>query len=458
MSASPASSGHGGARLPTPGTLPLPSISTTKGQAHSLPVPSYSPAVSPQRRLLQQEERRSSSPAARGMSPRQKQLIDEQQQRQRELTEPGAQRLPSRPPAAPKQHSRRKSSSKKKNDQAAMEHVSSAGVGAALKAQNLNKFFEMAMTFGEEARNSSGSYVTSFPFEAAKHGVGLYGLQFQSALESAPKEMRTTTGFRPSMDDNVEVDDTSDSDDEGVMPFTRRRKKLIRKMKAKNRWKKASNQRQWDAHLQLKKHKSGGADMFAQLARKKMEEALEEKRRKLAAQLKAQMEEKKRLLRLAQTGRENATIAARKVLAQLYRLGGVDVRAAFRDFDRDNSELLEMDEFIGILRTQAKISKAQLSDEQLQCVFHAVDTDQSGSVDIEEFTAWVNREMEAASSPEKEKALREKMKAEMDAELKLLAEKLEQQARADQLRQLEQHRKEQGKLVGTGCMLWPTVV
>ena len=52
-------------------------------------------------------------------------------------------------------------------------------------------------------------------------------------------------GFRPSMDDNVEVDDTSDSDDEGVMPFTRRRKKLIRKMKAKNRWKKASNQRQW---------------------------------------------------------------------------------------------------------------------------------------------------------------------------------------------------------------------
>ena len=46
----------------------------------------------------------------------------------------------------------------------------------------------------EEARNSSGSYVTSFPFEAAKHGVGLYGLQFQSALESAPKEMRTTTG------------------------------------------------------------------------------------------------------------------------------------------------------------------------------------------------------------------------------------------------------------------------
>ena len=46
---------------------------------------------------------------------------------------------------------------------------------------------------------------------------------------------------------------------------------------------------QQDAHLQLKKHKSGGADMFAQLARKKMEEALEEKRRKLAAQLKAQM-------------------------------------------------------------------------------------------------------------------------------------------------------------------------
>lgn len=43
------------------------------------------------------------------------------------------------------------------------------------------------------------------------------------------------------------------------------------------------------------------------------------------------------------------------------------------------------------------------------------------------------------------------LQAEMDEELRLLAEKLEQQARADQLRQLEQQRKEQGKLVSEPC-------
>jgi len=63
-----------------------------------------------------------------------------------------------------------------------------------------------------------------------------------------------------------------------------------------------------------------------------------------------------------------------------------------------------------VLRTQAKISKKMLSDDQLKCVFHAVDTDQSGEVDLEEFTTWVNREMEAAQDPDKEKALREKMR------------------------------------------------
>ena len=78
-------------------------------------------------------------------------------------------------------------------------------------------------------------------------------------------------------------------------------------------------------------------------------------------------EEKKRLLRLAQTGRENATIAARKVLAQLYRLGGVDVRAAFRDFDRDNSELLEM--YVVFEPPNAGLNFSQLGGWNLAIVF-----------------------------------------------------------------------------------------
>ena len=35
---------------------------------------------------------------------------------------------------------------------------------------------------------------------------------------------------------------------------------------------------------------------------------------------------------------------------QLYRLGGVDVEAAFRDFDRDNSQMLDMEEFLIVSR------------------------------------------------------------------------------------------------------------
>ena len=95
---------------------------------------------------------------------------------------------------------------------------------------------------------------------------------------------------------------------------------------------------------------------------------------------------------------------------QLYRLGGVDIEKAFKNFDHDNSNALEMDEFLLVLRMHAKISTREISDEQLKCVFHAVDTDHSGTIDIDEFTSWVAREMEEAMAPpEAEEALRLKL-------------------------------------------------
>ena len=63
---------------------------------------------------------------------------------------------------------------------------------------------------------------------------------------------------------------------------------------------------------------------------------------------------------------------------------------------------------------QAKISKREISDKDLKCIFHAVDTDQSGEVDLKEFSVWVNREMgevKRPSSPQNEERLLQDMQA-----------------------------------------------
>ena len=65
------------------------------------------------------------------------------------------------------------------------------------------------------------------------------------------------------------------------------------------------------------------------------------KRNRLMLKLKAEIDAKRKRFQQAQLGRRNAVIAARKVLSQLYRLGGVDIAQAFKDFDADNSEELD---------------------------------------------------------------------------------------------------------------------
>lgn len=46
---------------------------------------------------------------------------------------------------------------------------------------------------------------------------------------------------------------------------------------------------------------------------------------------------------------------------------------------------IRRDEFMNVLRMHAKISTKQLTEQDLKCVFHAVDTDHSGEIDFKEF-------------------------------------------------------------------------
>ena len=64
------------------------------------------------------------------------------------------------------------------------------------------------------------------------------------------------------------------------------------------------------------KPNNAAAEIFAKIAREKMAEALRNKRQKLQDRLRKEIADKTRRLRLAQIGRANATIAARRVLAQ----------------------------------------------------------------------------------------------------------------------------------------------
>lgn len=73
-----------------------------------------------------------------------------------------------------------------------------------------------------------------------------------------------------------------------------------------------------------------------------MQACLEHQRRELYAKMQKELEVQRRRMQLAQAGEANAMMAARKVLSQLYRLGGVDIEAAFHNFDHDNSGILDM--------------------------------------------------------------------------------------------------------------------
>ena len=66
---------------------------------------------------------------------------------------------------------------------------------AALRGENLNKYFDMAMSYHGPG-TPMGAYVSSFPFGHSQHGVGLYSHEFQATVDTAPKYLQTATGAK----------------------------------------------------------------------------------------------------------------------------------------------------------------------------------------------------------------------------------------------------------------------
>ena len=78
-----------------------------------------------------------------------------------------------------------------------------------------------------------------------------------------------------------------------------------------------------------------------------------------------------------------------KLTAAAYREGSVDWNRLFKNCDRDNSGTVEFDEFIQLLRSDAKVSKRMFPDGDVRALFDAIDQDGSGKIDSREFLSWV---------------------------------------------------------------------
>ena len=74
-----------------------------------------------------------------------------------------------------------------------------------------------------------------------------------------------------------------------------------------------------------------------------------------------------------------------KFRASSYKQGGQDWTALFRHYDRDNSGGLDFDEFRRACRKDARIRKADVSDEELTEMFEHVDGDGGGTIGLAEF-------------------------------------------------------------------------
>ena len=77
------------------------------------------------------------------------------------------------------------------------------------------------------------------------------------------------------------------------------------------------------------------------------------------------------------------------------RAGGLNFPKLFRYYDRDNSGLINVKEFISLMRRDAKLTPNQMDDDQLASIFQcSVDADDSGEVSFNEFVEWVQRDQE----------------------------------------------------------------
>ena len=78
-----------------------------------------------------------------------------------------------------------------------------------------------------------------------------------------------------------------------------------------------------------------------------------------------------------------------KLRAAAYTIGGINWYKLFKHYDRDNSGALDYDEFRRAVRRDAKLTVSQLPDSDLRWLFRQIDVDGGGSVEIEEFTNYL---------------------------------------------------------------------
>lgn len=77
--------------------------------------------------------------------------------------------------------------------------------------------------------------------------------------------------------------------------------------------------------------------------------------------------------------------------AAAYTKGGIKLRKLFHHIDKDNSGILERNEFVQGVRRNGlvKDGKRAMPDSRLYSFFDAIDTDKSGTISVDEFVAFV---------------------------------------------------------------------
>jgi len=71
------------------------------------------------------------------------------------------------------------------------------------------------------------------------------------------------------------------------------------------------------------------------------------------------------------------------------RYSAQDPAGLFRQFDKDNSGQLDLEEFTTAVRKGGALSRKDVSDVELRKLFRAIDIDRDGSIGIDEFTSFV---------------------------------------------------------------------
>ena len=109
----------------------------------------------------------------------------------------------------------------------------------------------------------------------------------------------------------------------------------------------------------------------------------------MAAEKKARDKETRRLLAKQRGIPEKIKSLKLKLAALSYGSTGQDPAKLFKHYDRDNSGSLDMAEFTQAVRKGGHLSKHDILDGELRSLFRTIDDDNSGEISIDEMTEFV---------------------------------------------------------------------